>query len=147
MADQLKQAMERREALKKELSLIDQYIDLHEQLFGPPHHDIADNAGNDAQALAATNAATTPRFSNDPSKVVAEAVDILTSADWPMPRGKLLSALRGRGLEIRSKDASKYLGTVLWRNPQHFINVEGEGYWLKDRALPDALHNLDPLFR
>ena len=147
MADELKQAMERREALKKELGLIDQYIDLHVRLFGAPPNDPAVSSEGDAQAPDDKAAAVTPRFSNDPGKVVAEAVDILMSTDWPLPRGKLLAALRSRGLEIRSKDPSKYLGTVLWRNPQHFINVEGEGYWLKDRPLPESLQNLDPLFR
>lgn len=87
------------------------------------------------------------RRGNDPKLIVEKAIEILSEATRPMSRGKILTALAQRGFVIQSKDRSKYLGTVLWRNQQHFINVEGHGYWLKNRPLPDDLQDSDPLFQ
>lgn len=134
MSDSIAEALERQATLRAELALLDQYIELHSRLFGK------------GEATARREAPTKMRRSrsaNDPKLVVAETTDILREANEPLTRGELLAALSRRGVEIQSADKGKYIGTVLWRNPDVFINVEGKGYWLKDRPLPD----FDALFK
>lgn len=154
MSDQLQRALSRRRELLEELSMIEKYLELHERLFGhqgaisgpAQTHERREAHAEQAQTEASEKPKVARR-GNDPKLIVEKAIEILSEAPRPMSRGKILNALAQMGFSIQSKDRSKYLGTVLWRNPQHFINVEGHGYWLKNRPLPDDLENSDPLFR
>jgi len=42
-----------------------------------------------------------------------------------------------RGIEIPSTDKQRYLGTILWRHRDRFVNIEGKGYWLRN-GLPSV---------
>ena len=47
-----------------------------------------------------------------------------------MMRGELADAIEAGGVKMPSKDKPRYLGTVLWRERERFVNLEGHGYWL-----------------
>lgn len=40
---------------------------------------------------------------------------------------------------MESKDKPRYVGTILWRLSEQFVNLEGKGYWLRDQ--PYAGHD------
>lgn len=144
MDDALKKALERKVRLQSELALIDQYIELHTRLFG---EDPPTSTSKDTGTTTIADAVEAEiRPAND-TRAIGDGIEaILRRADWPVQRGKLISGLEADGLPIHSKDRSKYIGTILWRNRVRFMNIEGEGYWLRGRPLPDRLKHMAPLF-
>ncbi len=71
-------------------------------------------------------------YASTPPEVVADAAErILRESDRPLKRGALVKALRAEGVEISAADAAKNVGTILWRRPDRFENVPGEGYRLR----------------
>lgn len=61
-------------------------------------------------------------------------VRMLVDYGGPMTRGRMLQELRRRDILIRAKNPAKHLGTMLWRMRESFVNIEGWGYWPRDRA-------------
>ena len=49
----------------------------------------------------------------------------------PVQRGEMVERIEAKGVKIWSDDKPRYIGTVLWRDKDRFVNIEGEGYWLK----------------
>ena len=134
MTDALIQAHQRREHLLQELAMLDKYIDLHLRLFG----GVTVEATGNASATSSGNAVGVAKSDkvNDP-KAIANGIEaILRGADLPVRRGKLITRLAENGIPIHSQDKSKYIGTILWRNSDRFVNIEGRGYWLTDRPVP-----------
>ena len=148
MSDQLHEAQKRRIQLRNELALIEQYIELHTRLFG---NDRVSQATPLASAHDAgqtrENRNSSRRGMNNPKEIADAALRILSESEVPMSRGRLIKALRDNGVEIHSKDAGKYLGTILWRDSDRFVNIEGEGYWPSNRPLPTDESPNHPLFR
>lgn len=144
MDDALKKALERRTKLQSEIALIDQYIELHTRIFGEIGAIAADDA---APAVTLSDTVEAEVRPSNNTKAIGDGIEaILARSDWPVQRGKLISGLEADGLPIHSKDKSKYIGTILWRNRERFVNIEGEGYWLRSRPLPDRLKHMGPLF-
>ena len=52
-----------------------------------------------------------------------------------MQRGELVDAVEKAGMPIISDDKPRYLGTILWRNGDRFVN-RADGYWLKHEPIP-----------
>ena len=128
MADTYKEALARRATLKSELAMLDQFIELHSKLFGARQESLSlpgtADKGEDAERR------------NDPKAIADAAGDALARAERPMQRGKLIEAVEKAGIEIHSGDKNKYIGTVMWRNRNRFMNIEGQGYWPRNRAVP-----------
>lgn len=147
MSDVIQEAKARRAKLQQEIDLIDQYLKLHRQIFGSEVREtLALGDQVEAEVVSAASREKVVPL-NDPVAIANDVEAILVSAKEPMTRGELRTALATRGVVINSKDASKYLGTVLWRNRHRFVNVEGEGYWPIGRDLPPWLAQKDPLFQ
>lgn len=147
MSDAILEAKARRAKLQQEIELIDRYLDLHRQIFGGEVTESV-TVGDLVEAEVVPAASRTKALpQNDPAAIAHEVEGLLAVASEPMTRGELRNALASLGVAIHSKDASKYLGTVLWRNRHRFINIEGRGYWLKNRELPPWLMENDPLFQ
>jgi len=49
-----------------------------------------------------------------------------------MTRTELLEALKESGVQLAGSDEARYLGTIMWRLRDEFINIEGHGYWPRD---------------
>lgn len=131
MDDSISKALKKREILKSQLAEIDQYIELHRRLFGEPNEQRV-------SGVNPTPGARRPRkTSQNPIEVANRAEAALRNANHPLTRGQILDAITKDGFEVPAKDPAKYLGTVLWRNSERFVNIEGEGYWLKDLPLPN----------
>lgn len=63
----------------------------------------------------------------------------MVSDGKPMNRGDLVALVEGRGHFIKTKDKANYIGTVMWRARDEFVNFPNEGYWPAD--LPYAPQN------
>ncbi len=61
---------------------------------------------------------------------------MLLFSGQPLSRSMLLKALSDNGTPIPGKDASKNLGTILWRLRERFVNIEGHGYWVVGVKMP-----------
>jgi len=88
-----------------------------------------------------------PRISNivddhaknaTPKEVVQTTKEILGDANIPMPRSKILEALKERGIIIGGTNPANTLGTNLGRNKDIFVNIESYGYWLTKRDCSHA---------
>jgi hypothetical protein len=56
-------------------------------------------------------------------------------------RGELLSLIEKAETVPslhNSPDKIKYLGTILWRYHDRFVNLPGYGYWIKSQPFADA---------
>jgi hypothetical protein len=146
VSDPIQEAKARRAKLQAEIELIDQYLALHRQIFGDVGEATVVQDHVEAEVIPAANRQKV-RPLNDPVAIANEMEAILSEADNPLTRGQLRRALADRGVTVNSKDVGKYLGTLLWRNQSRFINVEGEGYWLRSRPLPDRLVEKDLLLQ
>ena len=69
-----------------------------------------------------------------PSDVGDAAYSVLMSSGRPMTRGEIARALQAKGLRLPQTDPAKYVGTILWRQQDRFVNLEGEGYWIRGRT-------------
>jgi hypothetical protein len=75
------------------------------------------------------------RGETPPAIVVSVAREVLLEAGKPMKRGELVRAIEAKGIALTGKDKNKNLGTILWRHPELFVNLDELGYWPKDVPL------------
>ena len=67
---------------------------------------------------------------------------IIREAGRPLTRGNLLRKLDQRGTPVGGQaDRAKNMGTIMWRLKEHFVNLPGYGYWLKDVPYPALQYN------
>lgn len=71
-----------------------------------------------------------------PDQMAREVELVLQEFGQPMTRGKIIEALRSRNIELSAADKGRYIGTIIWRHKETFINIEGQGYWLRNEPLP-----------
>jgi hypothetical protein len=133
MDDALTKAKQKREKLLADIALVDQYINLHEQLFGGGVSGTNHNAP--IQAMVLDKDAVTIKRRNNPAKIAEVARNVIVAAGHPVQRGDLVRRIEESGLTIHSDDKGKYIGTVMWRNDDIFVNIEGHGYWVKSEPL------------
>jgi hypothetical protein len=70
----------------------------------------------------------------------------ILEAQRPLTRGQLLQKLDMKGVRVGGKaDRSKNMGTIMWRLREHFVNLQGFGYWLRDRPFPLAGYDPEDL--
>ena len=134
MIDTIQELQVRKTALLEELELIEQYLTLHERLF--PQSAVRNvSSPTDAPAVRG------PR-KNDPQEVADRAEALIKAHGRPVQRGDLVKMIEDSGLTIHSKDKNKYIGTVLWRQRDRFVNIEDEGYWLIGMNYESGLNQL-----
>lgn len=80
-----------------------------------------------------------PKAVNPPANVLIPAViEILRARGHPLSRRGLYEALKARDLVIQGADPVKALGTILWRNQDKIVQLEGHGYWPRHMSYPRA---------
>lgn len=157
-------ALRRRQKLLEELEKVEQYILLSHELFGEPAPNWiqippAERIASDAARPVPSSEESAPREAVDghknrsatrfrpegyarPADVVRAARRILIARGRPMTRSQILAAMEEEGMIIPGVDKSKTLGTTLWRAQKEFIQLEGQGYWV--RGMPNFLVGYDP---
>lgn len=138
----LKEATARLEALKIEIAELEQYIALHNKLFSDARERVSRPAFQDDTPERAAGPRIVIRRRNNPAQMADLAAEAILEAGKPMLRGELVDWIEARGVQIHSDDKPRYIGTILWRNDDRFENIEGRGYWLKGRPIPDDFESL-----
>lgn len=133
MDDTLRNAIERRDALRRELEAWDAFIAAYSsQLAYRQDEEVARATQADLFApkkLTRSERATAVRAMMD------EAERFILQAGRPLTRFQLLRHLLDAGHKIEGGDQSKVLGTNLWRSTR-FHNIQGAGYWPKSTPIP-----------
>jgi hypothetical protein len=129
MANLIEKAREKLRELELEAEQLRTFIRVYAHLTGDksvdnesvaPHIDAESNSETGKSGTTAT-----------PTEIVETARELMKERGRPLTRSELLKALREKGLNLPGKDATKNIGTVIWRSKK-FDNIAGEGYWPKD---------------
>jgi hypothetical protein len=128
--------MERRNALLKEIEKLDDFIALYRDLFG---EELVRTETPVSQKVAVEKSTRAHRQKRIGKPGAVSIHDLgpqiratLEEHRRPLKRGALLEALHARGIQLAGANQGKYLGTILWRLREAFINIEGQGYWPRD---------------
>jgi hypothetical protein len=133
MAGLIDKALKRKEELERELKQINDFIEMYERLSGTDSEspDLPHQAEKQTIPPLKSIRRTRPR------QLVRVMEAILKDLQRPLKRGELVAELENRGHSIPTNgDKAQYLATILWRNRNHFENLEGRGYWLKGLPVP-----------
>lgn len=143
-------ALARKAELQRELAEVEQFLALYRKFesgkSSPRSSPVMPQTGTE-QDRALPDSIPTVRYHTKPKRrgnpsAIADAVEaLLREADRPMTRGELADGLAERGITIPSEDKARYVGTVLWRDADRFVNLEGRGYWLMQVANEPAGHS------
>ena len=136
--DNIKKIMQKRELLRQEIEKIDSFLNLYRELTGT---DAVRNepkaVSGDVEKLRSRGRKRMPGTVG-PSDLGPMMRRILLEHGKPMTRTQLLDALVARDVKLAGGDKSKYLGTIIWRMREAFINLDGHGYWPKDKPYQAA---------
>jgi len=78
-----------------------------------------------------------------PAQIVESSLAAMKELGHPLSRSQILKILKNKGLNIPGKDATKNIGTVIWRS-KLFDNIAGAGYWPKDAPRWMGQRQTDP---
>lgn len=122
--DDIQELRARKARLIAELDLIDQYLALRAKLF----------PATGGENVSGPTRADVPRPArsqrNDPTEVAKRAEALIREHGKPLQRGELVRRIEASGMPLHTGDKGKYIGTILWRQRDKFVNVEGQGYWI-----------------
>lgn len=94
---------------------------------------------DDVQRPAQSNAKSRRKQPVTPSELAKISRAILEEKGRPLTRGELAAELEARGVYLHGTndpEKAKYVGTILWRKPEEFVNIDGRGYWPKSLPVP-----------
>jgi hypothetical protein len=127
----LREAIERRDRLRKELAALDELIkilsELEAQREPNKHVHPAD--------LFSHNVATRAEMREAVKRQMDAAEQFILAVGKPQTRSAILDHLQQQGMPVIGVDKSKVLGTNLWRS-KRFHNIKGIGYWPKSVPIP-----------
>lgn len=142
-------ALLRRDALKKELAEIESFLHLAYRFAGvtnqtegdePPSHTpppVSDQIGPTGEHTS-TESPGNRRTGPNRTQMLETLRHIILEAGRPLQRGALAEAAAAAGLHPQTKDPSNYFGTVMWRARDQFATIPGHGYWPSDVDYPQA---------
>jgi hypothetical protein len=120
--------------LRRELAEIDQFLALYRRYSGTDRED----HGTHNNSNAVENSES-PAIEGGPRKQRGRPADfgrimegVLKDIRRPLQRGEFVVEVEDRGYTIPSEDKARYLGTILWRQRDRFVNIPDVGYWLKN---------------
>lgn len=129
-------ALKRKEEIENELAKINSFLDLYRHFSGPEGEQIEPPP---QESRGGGNKETTnPRASRfpKPPEIADMAERLIRGAGHPLTRAQIVERLETAGVELNSEDKPRYVGTILWREKDRFINIPGEGYTMEDMATP-----------
>lgn len=131
-------ALKRQDELKKELAEIEQFLLLYRRF---------ERTGQEHPAISGRSLKQETFLPEVPSKIgpteyADMAANLIRDARRPLTRGEIADELKKRGVVFPTEDVPRYLGTILWRNRDRFINVPGLGYALQDIMTPEYVRRI-----
>lgn len=141
--DEIQKIMKKRELLRQELEKIDNFLGLYRELVGTEavQNEPSGNS-TDVENLRSRGRKRTPGTVS-PSDLGPMIRRILSEHGRPMTRSQLLEALGERDVKVAGEDKAKYLGTILWRMREAFVNLDGFGYWPRDLDYVEAAYSAE----
>jgi hypothetical protein len=159
----LRNALNMRQKLKTELLDIENFIRVYQHLrtIESPQQSLELESSEPEQALESANFVQ-PVSDSDESRVhVPESAamarrgytkemlkphvrKLLLDAGTPLTRTQLLRALDARDIPVGGSNRPKNMGTIMWRLSDHFVNLDGFGYWPKDTPYAPASYVPEP---
>lgn len=129
MDEALAKALKEKAELEARLQKLDAYIEIHQELFGADgaHHAVENNRNKPRRRI---NPGMGERVKN-------AAVRVIREAGRPLQRGELTDRIQ-RYVKIESADPANYVSTVIYRDEDTFVKIDGRGYWLKGLPLPPS---------
>lgn len=118
----LKEALVKRDKLRQEIEKVEDFIRLHREIFGT-------DCENSEPARESRLMRAHWRRHARPKDLGPIVERILKEHGRPLNRRQLVDVLKERDVVMPSADEPRYLGTVLWRLQNRFVNIEGQGYW------------------
>jgi hypothetical protein len=149
MEPALLKALKRKQELQVELARVQQFLDLYVEFAGTNPEDLEAHLPVDKSVLE--EARTLARFAHDgtiqlrvkqrgrPADFGRIMAAILKDMRRPLQRSEFVAEVETRGHVIPSEDKARYLGTILWRHRDEFVNIPDVGYWLKNEPC-EAIH-------
>jgi len=132
MDELLRQAIERRELLRRELAALDRFIADYAPVVAPPPPSL-----DRSKDLFSFERKKRADHAADLRAMMDEAERLILKEGRPLSRSELLKRLQERGHRVIGGDKSKVLGTNLWRSGR-FHSLKGFGYWPKVSPIPQA---------
>jgi hypothetical protein len=122
-------ALKEKAELEARLAKLNNYIEMHHELFGGGEHFFA--------MEKSVNIKRKRKVSGTVERLKQLAAEAIRLEGRPLTRGEVTERVMATGIAINSKDPANYIGTVMWRNPEIFLKIDGLGYWLAGVPLPD----------
>lgn len=138
MEDAVKRALRRKRELEQELAEIELFLKVYARFSDRTNIETGDspdiNAARQGEAAETTYRilARPLRRRANPAEFAEMAARIIRDERRPLSRTELVEALEKREVELPSQDKPRYLGTILWRNRDRFINIPNKGYYLAE---------------
>lgn len=140
-------AIRRRDALRRELTEIERFIEMWHHLSSASGEVSVADATVEGESLPLDqpkmlvslpqgefSESLTPRVPGRLSnkQIASAARDAILENGRPMTRGHLVAAFEARGLPVAGVDKQRNMGTIMWRLKDAFVNIPGHGYWPRD---------------
>jgi hypothetical protein len=143
MANAVQNALKRKRELQQELAEIDRFLALYDQFSGTRVASKSSEAAPAKQessrdSRADVSGPTGEKRMGRPSEFADYMERIIEGVQRPMSRSELVEHLEAQGIEVPSSDKPRYLGTILWRHRDRFVNIAGKGYTLARLLSPEG---------
>ncbi|MEQ8445764.1 MAG: hypothetical protein RIB57_07765 [Pelagibacterium sp.] len=124
-------ALKRKAELQEELLEIEAFLALYSRFSDTSIEQ--NETSNESRKSPGTGKSSSRkrRKKATPSEIGKVARAVIREAERPLTRSELVDKLEDRGLVLLSKDKPRYVGTILWRLQDDFVNLDGHGYWEK----------------
>ena len=119
-------ALKKRKKLKDELAEIDRFIALCRQ-FSEDRDPDTHRHRTKTEPMSLSDV-----LGDSPERIRKLCRELMIEHAKPMTRAELVIGLETHGVVLKSKDKANYIGTILWRAKDQFVNLESFGYWPKD---------------
>lgn len=134
MATALQNALKRKKELQRELAEIEQFIVMHQRFAtlseaAAAARDIAADASPTPESSASD---MSDKKRGRPAEFADLIEEILKETRKPLQRNEIVVLLEKRGIDIPSDDKPRYIGTILWRQRERFINIPNKGYTVRE---------------
>lgn len=140
MTNAIENARKRLEEIRREASEIERFLDMYARF----------DVGTDGEHIELPKSGASGNLSTDnlpvenggkrrqrtrgarPDEIALIMERVIRERGQPLTRGQIVEALEVRDVKIPAVDKSRYIGTIAWRHKSIFVNIEGQGYWLRN---------------
>jgi hypothetical protein len=121
-----KNALAKRDELRRELEDVEKFLALYQRFSSHGSISTAERASEKPQSGRSKRkqrARLPRRFKSQ--EVLAVVRDLLVEGGRPLTRGKLAKAIEDRGITLASQDKPTYIGSLMFRFSDQFVNIPG----------------------